>query len=382
MDRTLAVVRGLTGAALSLAWKVIWKDRARFLVTTAGVGFAGVLALFLFAVYQGVKAESNGYVADRPTDVWVAQANATNLIKSNSLIPADRVDALRDVPGVASVAPLLRTIATVRLPEETLSMFVLGIDPEADATVPAVVEGSGRPGPGGIVLDRAFAAKHGFSVGDTIRLQDRSFRVAGLSTGTNALLAQFSFVTMEEARRVAGLPTFVSFWLVEAAPGVSGDALAARIRRAVPSLNAIPSAEFSDNNLREIRTGVLPILWIVAVLGAVTGGAVLTLLLYGGILERRSDYALLKALGAGQRFVDGVVLGQSLLTVASGALFALLGYAAVTPVLVRLVPELALDLTLPIAGAVLTAMVLLGVVGAWLPIRKLRGIYPGEVFRA
>jgi putative ABC transport system permease protein len=367
---------------VAVAWRMIVRDRDRFVVTTAGIGFSGLLMLFLFAVYEGVQAESNGYVVARPVDVWVSQGNATNLIKSNSLVPADRAGEVAAVAGVAAATPMLRTIATIFVDDRPISTFVLGIEPGSAVSEPSVVRGRSQVGAGEIVLDRAFAAKHGFDVGDAVALQDRSLRVVGISTGTNALLAQFSFVTLEEAQALAGVPSFVSFWLVTAEVGVSPAALATTVRSELPGLNALPHAEFSANNLAEIRTGVLPILWIVAILGAVTGAAILTLLVYGGVMERRADYALLKAIGAPQRYVAGVVLKQSLLAVLAGAGFAVLAYLLMTPVLVRLVPELTVRLTAPILLMVLAAMVLLGMAGAWAPIRMLRRIYPGEVFRA
>jgi putative ABC transport system permease protein len=365
-----------------LAWRMIAKDRARFLVTVAGVGFTSMLMLFLLGVYEGVKAESNGYAQERPTDLWISQSNSTNLIRSTSLLSASLGEGISAIGGVDSLAPLLRTIGTSEIRGRSVTFFILGIDPAAPATAPSLAEGTALNRRGEIVLDRSFAAKHGLGIGDTVQVQERAFRVAGLSTGTNAVVTQFTFMTLADARELMGVPDLVSFWLVSVKHRTSRGSVADTVRARFPGLNAFTHEEFVRNNLDEMRTGLLPILSTIAVLGAMTGGAVLTLLLYGGVLEKRADYALLKAIGASHRFVVLLVARQSLVAVAAGLGFGALAYAAGVPILTLLVPEIALAMTLPVALTVTLAALAIGAAGSWLPIRKLRHIYPAEVFRA
>jgi putative ABC transport system permease protein len=365
-----------------LAWRMIAKDRARFLVTVAGVGFTSMLMLFLLGVYEGVKAESNGYARQRPAELWISQSNSTNLIRSTSLLSSSLGEGIGAIGGVGSLAPLLRTIGTSEIRGKSVTFFILGIDPAQPATAPLVVEGTALIRRGEIILDRSFAAKHRLGISDTVHVQERAFRVVGLSTGTNAVVTQFNFLTLGDARELMGVPDLVSFWLASVTDGTPARDVADSIRARFPGLNAFTREEFVRNNLEEMRTGLLPILSTIAVLGAMTGGAVLTLLLYGGVLEKRADYALLKAIGASHRFIVLLVVRQSLVAVATGLAFGALAYAVGVPILTWLVPEIALAMTLPIALSVALAALAIGGAGAWLPIRKLRQIYPAEVFRA
>jgi putative ABC transport system permease protein len=365
-----------------LGWRLLSRDRVRFFVTVAGVGCAVLLMLFLAGVYGGVRTESNGYVTQRPVQVWLAHGNTTNLIRSSSFLSGSWTRPLEDTDGVASVAPLLRLITTLTVRDRVLTAFVCGIDPASAATRPTVVSGPGSLGSGEIIVDRALARRAGLAVGDSLRVQGRPYRVSGLSTGTNVVISQFTFINLDDAQDLLGFPGVVSFYLVRGLPGVAPEDLADRLKESAPDLNVFTTNEFIRNNLDEMRTGLLPILATVALFGGLVGTAVLTLLLYGSILERREVYALLKAIGANRGVLRTLVVRQALAVVLCGLLFGGLGYAAALPLVGRLVPVLAMSLSLSAAALITGASLLIGAVGACLPLAKLERIYPAEVFRA
>ena len=365
-----------------LGWRMISQDRVRLLITAAGVGFAVVLILFLCGVYEGVKTESNGYVAQRTVDVWVTQNNSTNLIRSTSFLRAARGMAIKRVRGVRSITSILRLITTVTIGGRTATTFILGIDTGSTIALPAVVAGSAELHHGDIILDRAFARVHHVRVGESLQVQGKPYRISGLSEGTNAVITQFAFVSLGDAQDLLGFQNIVSFFLLTADSGVGRATLARRIHATLPTLNAFTAEQFSENNLDEIRTGLLPVLGTIAVFGGVVGTAVLTLLLYGTVLEKRDDYALLKAIGASQTFLRRLLFRQSLAGVACGMVFGALAYAACGPLATWLVPQLALSLSWPLVAGVGAASLVMGAAGAWLPIRKLSRVFPAEVFRA
>jgi putative ABC transport system permease protein len=365
-----------------LGWRMMSRDPLRFLVTLAGGGVSIALMLFLAAVYGGVETESNRYVARRPVSVWVSQTNATNLVRSSSLLSARRAEDLRNADGVVSVAPLLRLITTIRFGGKLYTAFVCGIDGSAAATRPEIVAGSGALGSHEIIVDLALARRAGLAVGDTVLVQGRSYRVSGISEGTNVVISQFTFVRIEDAEELFGFPGVVSFLLVQGRAGLSTEQIKSRVRAAAPGLNVFTADEFTANNLEELRSGLLPILATVALFGAVVGASVITLLLYGSVLERREEYAVVKAIGASRNFLRLLVLRQSLAAVICGYAIGLSLYFVARPVILRLVPVLAISLLPAAAIAIAAVTAVMGVAGALLPIAKLERVLPGEVFRA
>jgi putative ABC transport system permease protein len=100
------------------------------------------------------------------------------------------------------------------------------------------------------------------------------------------------------------------------------------------------------------------------------------------VLERREDYALLKAMGASPALLLRVVLGQAGAVVLGGLLVGPLAYLVAVPVVGALAPAVPVALSaLPVTAVVLGAFVI-GGVGSVLPLRRIQRIDPGEVFRA
>ena len=238
------------------------------------------------------------------------------------------------------------------------------------------------PANGEIVFDLALARQHGVHIGDVLHVQGRPFRVVGLSRGTNSVLTQFATVTLEDAQVLLGMSDMASFFLVRAAAGVSPEQLVQRLTGVAPRTAVFTQAAFAANNMHELRGGLLPILATVAGLGAIVALTVLTLLLYGAILEQRETYAVLKALGASDGVLTRVVTFQSLAAAGGGFVFGTLAYVTCAPLVVRLVPAMALSLSPAAVLAVGAAVAVMGVLGAYLPLRRVRAIHPAELFRA
>lgn len=371
-----------SGRGVPLARRMIAFDRLRFAITIAGIGCAVVLMLFLLALYNGVRVESNGYIAERPAQAWVAQDNTTNFIKSSSWVRASAGDALRAVSGVAEVSPILRLITTVDIGVQRTTAIVLGIEPRSTLGRPQVVDGVDTLARGELILDRALARRYGAQVGDTLQVQGRPFRLVGLSRGTNAILTQLAFIPLDDARDLLGFRDVASFFLVRGTPSVATDALVDALRGRVAHTNVFSQETFAATNMDELRGGLLPILATVAVLGGTVALAVLTLLLYGTMLERREAYAVLKAIGAADGYLTRLIVTQAMVAVLGGLAFGATAYAICAPITVRLVPVMALAIPWPALGMVAVAVVALGAVGALLPLRRVARIHPAELFRA
>lgn len=367
---------------IPLAWRLMVFDRLRLGITVAGIGVAVMLVLFLMAVHDGIQRESNGYVERRPVAAWIAQENTTNFVKSSSFLPIAARASFAAVPGVEEVTPMLRLITTLDLPAGAVSVIVVGIETLSPAALPDVRAGRAAPGRGELVLDGAFARRHALAIGDTVTVQGRRFTIVGLSHGTNAVLTQFGFIALADAHELLGVPQLTSFFLVRAVPGVDADTLVARLAGRVPRARAFTRDAFARANLRELQEGLIPILVTVATMGGVVALIVLTLLLSGAVLEQRETYAVLKALGASSGTLARVVVTQSLAAVLGGVACGVLLYALCAPIVLRLVPLLALALHPAAVLAVASAAIAVGLFGALTPLWRVAHIHPAELFRA
>ncbi len=366
-----------------VAWRMISREKVRFLITVVGVGFTLMLILFLLGIHEGAKNGATAYVLNSPDEIWICQTNSNNLLRSSSFLHSSVEGEVQQVDGVRSVSGILRLITIGKVKERSVTIFLIGFDPGSNLGAPSLlVQGTSAIGSGEIVLDKAFASKHNVTVGDSLQIQGRNLRVSGISEGTNAILAQFAFITLEDAQSLLRLPSLISFCLLTTASNQDHRMVVESLKRRFPSLAVFSKKEFVENNLEEMETGVLPVLWTIALFGISIGTAVMSLMLYGSVLEKREDYALLKAIGGSQNFIVLLVLRQSLLGATTGYAFGLMLNLICAPVITRLVPEVTLLFTWRAAAIVLAASLLIGAIASWAPIHKLARIYPGEVFRA
>jgi len=363
--------------------RMVWKERARFWITSCGIACLIMLMFFLGEVYEGVKTGSVGYILQSHADLWICQKNSTNLLRSSSFLPVAAGSAIKKISGVQEVSGILRVLCTTRIGGGPVTLFIFGFDANSSLGSPrSLNEGTAAIGPGEIIVDQAFAAKHGLHAGDSLDIQERRFRIAGTSKGTNAVVAQFAFTTIGSAQALLGLGGVASFLLVKGGNHTDARTLLDSVKAACPSFSVFSREEFVENTLTEMKTGVLPILWTVAVMGCVVGVVVMMLMLYGSVFEKREDYALLKALGASHRFLAFLVIRKALLCSLLGFIIGFLLNRALDPLLTRLVPELCLEFRWSLAGFVLTASLAIGIVGSWLSILKVIRFSPAEVFRA
>jgi putative ABC transport system permease protein len=362
---------------------MLWKEKARFIITSGGVGVTVMLMLFLFGIYEGAKIGAMSYVINSPAEIWMCQNNSTNLLRSSSFFHSSIGNQLMQAKEVDQVGGLLRVLTTARIKEKLVTVFLFGFDPGSGlGAPPKMIRGTSKISRGEIILDMAFAAKNNLEVDALLMVQGYEFKVVGISEGTNMIAAQFAFTTLEDSQVLLGLSDIVSFYMLTTDGTKDVDALIESFSREFPSFAFFNRREFADNNLDEMTTGILPVLWTIAVFGSIIGIAVITLMLYGSVIERREDYALLKSIGASHKFLLLLVLKQSLIGALTGFAFGLMLDLVFAPVIVRVVPEILLTFTWRAGASVFIASLFMGTAGALAPVQKLTRIYPAEVFRA
>ncbi len=368
---------------IPVARRLLLRNRGGLIVTVSGIAATVALVLFLFAVHDGAKDGSTRYVRTAAVDIWISQKNADNILKSSSFLRASTAEEVTEIDGVAVASPLARLITKATIGgRRSSTIFVLAFDPATKVGAPTtVVDGSTDLKPGEIVLDRAFVETYDLAVGSALEIQGKHFRVAGVSEGTNALVAQFGFARLDDAEELLGLKGIASFIVVRLKHPADRAAVARRIRAQFPDLAVHQSEDFIRFHEEEADTGVLPVFFTAAAFGAVVCAFIVALMLYNSVLERREDYATLKALGASQRYLLRIVVGQALLVTAAGCFFGGLFVAGLTPLLRVAVPALAIRYS-PSMLIVVPCVLLVGGLAAAAPVRMLRRIYPAEVFRA
>lgn len=364
------------------ALKTLSKQYLRFIITAVGVALCLMLMLFLLAIYYGVSDASVRYVRESNADMWILQRHAANLLRGTSLLTNRHGNIIRQVDGIESIAPILFFTATVNVPENTASMHLVGYEPSTGrGGPPEIVKGDSLRNDDQIILDYAFAAKYKINIGDKLPIRDDTLTVTGLSDGTNLFVIQFAFITLNEARKLLGFPSILSCYQVFLEKGSDPVSIAENIRSVSSDLAVFDHKTFLNNNIHEAETGVMPLLYVVAIIGAIVLTALLSLILSVYVLEQQKEYAIMKALGAPSGFIPLIIIQQSLILAASGMAIATLLFGPMLSAVKRFSPTISAESSINQVLIVASGLLVISLFSSILPLLRQRHIYPLEVFR-
>ncbi|HUZ73948.1 MAG TPA: ABC transporter permease [Stellaceae bacterium] len=373
--------------ALTLAWRNLAQDRIRFATTLAGVAFSVVLMAAQLALLLGFTATSSSLIDHANADFWVAAVGARNVDQSGDLRLHERYRALA-VPGVATAASLVVRFAPWKRPDGgTETVIVVGVDLQHPGLQPwnfAAGNVDDLRWPDGIVIDRLYAQKLGVhALGDTVEIYGHRARVVGFTHGIRTFTqAPYVFASVREAQRLTNAsPDTGSYLLVSAEPGADLGALHRALAAQFPSLDVWSASGFSwqTRSYWLFSTGAGAALVLAAVLGLIVGMIIVAQTLYASTMERLSEFATLRAMGAPANYLYGIILQQGLMSAAIG--FAIGLSVAQTIVHAAHDANAAMLLPLPLVAGLGVATVAMCAGAAVTSIRRAVRAEPAMIFR-
>ena len=321
---------------------------------TAGGIAIGVAALVLL----GALAEKLGRLVEGGRDFATGQitvsgagTGAVTGMMRGGLLSADQLIALRAVPGVGVVAPVVMfpvAEAPAALPF-TLAPLVFGVDVDAlvlngHSTPPRVRSGRLVPqaGTDEVVLGSQVARFFGADTGNTVTVRGHEFHVAGVLEPT--LTGPDSFVFMPFAtaqrllidsepllRRLALAPGSQLLPIATAAAvfwqrGEDPEALAARIRTSLAHVSVVSPADAEGQLDRALSVleGIIVGSGLVALLVA---SLAVTNTMFTAVVERGREIGLRRVVGATRRQVIGQLLLEATVLGLAGSALGVLGGA-------------------------------------------------------
>ncbi|MEO0458841.1 MAG: FtsX-like permease family protein [Cyanobacteria bacterium P01_A01_bin.114] len=416
---------------VSLARKNLLKDLPRFLVAQAGILFAVSLVTIQSGILKGFMRSTTLLINQSEADIWVASENLVNF-ELTEPFPYVLLQEAQGIPGIARVEPLL--IGSGRWYAEggrltTLRLF--GFDPEGQLFRPGQVSSdvlAALNEPYTAIIDKTNQRSFRIdAVGDTARIRSLPVEVVGITQDTQSLVSsKFVFASLENANAYAssgfsadltcqladggGLNctnTYernpsgdvetpsppppgeltadapVTYLLVKATAGTDLQALKQRLEAALPGTRAFTQTELATQTESYWRrsTGIGFILGLGSVVGVIVGMVIVAQILYTSVSEHIKEFGTLKAIGASDVSIYGVIIEQALWMSVLGYVPGLLlcsGLGAWTSatqgVIILITPASALG----VFG--ITVMMCVG--SAFFAIQKVTRVDPGVVFKA
>lgn len=158
---------------LQLAWRNLWRNRRRTLITIAAIFFAGFFVIFMRVFQLGaydnmtrnMVGSYSGYIQIHENGYWDEKTLDNTFEESEELY-----QVIETTPGVEGVSPRLTGMSLISTGQKTRGAQVVGIDPEREFQLDLesrLDEGSAVPADG-VVLGRELADFLGVQLGDSL----------------------------------------------------------------------------------------------------------------------------------------------------------------------------------------------------------------------
>lgn len=364
-----------------IAWRNLFQEKTRLLISVAGVAFSVLLIMVLQGLYQGWSNKIGEYINSVSVDLWVMQAGSENMFHTPSVLPLARGANIATVEGVASVESFNARRLSAQSGGKTLDLYLVAYDSVNDASKPArITEGKSVPGPGEIIIDRSQSKK--IKIGNRVNASGLQLEVVGFSEGGDVVTSSFAFARTEELNKIQNLPASANYFLVKISPGFAERTVINNIKAAAPGADAVTSKEFVDSNTKIISDAFLPVILALLIIGVVVGIAVIGLTIFTSTIEKSKEYGVLKAIGMRSRQLYAIVVQQALIAgvigygIGTGLAFGL--GATVS----RYVPQFVSQIRLFDVGWIFLLTVAMAVIASYIPIKRIAKIDPAEVFKA
>jgi putative ABC transport system permease protein len=418
----------------SIARKNLLEDIPRFLVAQAGIIFAVSLVTIQLGILRGFTQSTTLLIDQSTADIWISSDEILHFELTQS-IPAERLIQAQAIDGVARAEAIALYGGRWRSPDGKIAPSrIIGYNPDGQLfRLWEMIDGDQQTlqQPQTVVIDEAnLSTLEVEVVGDEASINSIAVQLVGITRGTHSIVSsQFLFMSLENAKvyaaggltstvrctpdadgsvscttvfeRVQGslsedddilseielepinIADPISYVLIQAEPGQDIAELQQRLETAMPDIRAHTREGLSDLTRHHWQnsTGVGFILGLGATVGVVVGIVVVGQILYSSVSDHLREFGTLKAMGASDWVIYGIIVEQALW-------MAVLGY----------LPSMALCLALgawtfatqgiiilitPLMGVGILGLTVVMCVGsAMFAIQKVTRVDPAIVFKA
>ena len=356
----------------------LFADRRRLAASIVAVGLAVMLMLLLAGFDTGVRVRSTLLEDRLGADLYVVQPGSNDLQGDVSVVPISDVNLVRADPGVAWAAPLRALYVMVDLRGLKQPVYLLGAIPGQRGGPWRMSRGRTPRSDDEIVISPVLARRYGLHIGGTLPLMGRTFRIVGYAADASGFMFTFAYVTHAATDALLASPGTTSVVLIGTRPGQTG-AVTARLQ--ARGLNVATRAELAATD-RRLLTGIFgSFLALSVVIAFAAGVAIVSLTVYTSVVERRREYGIVKAIGATPARLVTIVVGQTLVLTLLGLAAGWLLFLAGRALVLWYRPQFAIIATRGSVGFAALAALVMAVLAALVPARRLAALDPAAAYR-
>jgi putative ABC transport system permease protein len=307
-----------------IALKMLTGNRGKYLGIILGIAFASLLIAQQASIFCGLMLQTSGQIRDiQGASIWVMDPNVQF---SDDVKPLSDNDLyrVRGVSGVSWAVRLYKGLTRSRLEDGNFQQTILlGLD---DATLvgapPNMIKGSvfDLRKPDAVIMDlegyQLLWPHEEPRIGKRFEMNDHVAEIVGICKASRTFQT-FPVVYTRYTQALNFVPPerkVLSFILAEPAAGLTVDEVCKRIQTQT-GMRAVTGKQFEwitmDYFMR--KTGIPFNFGITVALGFIVGTAIAAQTFYLFTIENIKQYGALKAMGAGNWSLMGMILLQAML---------------------------------------------------------------------
>jgi len=378
-----------------IALKMLIGNRGRYYGIVFGIAFACMLMAQQAAIFLGLMRNTTSQIRDtQGADIWVMN-KSVEFVDDITPMSDNDLYRVRGVPGVLWAVRLYKGTARAQFPDGNFKQFiVLGLDDQTFMGAPQkFFMGSlaDLRQPDAVILDetgyRYLWPGQPFRIGQTFEMNDHRAKVVGICKASPTfqtfpvIYTRYSLALnfAPQERRV------LSFVLAKANPDVSTAAVCERIEKQLPELTALSNQGFAWVTISYYlrRTGIPINFGTTVLLGFIIGAAIAGQTFYLFTNSNLKQFGALKAMGANNLRIIGMVLMQGLFVGLIGYGLGMGAAAIIEAILVwrlkDIPPAFFMAWQIPVGTALAVAIIVFCT--TLFSLRRVIALEPASVFR-
>ncbi|MEO7964073.1 MAG: FtsX-like permease family protein, partial [Gemmatimonadaceae bacterium] len=323
----------------ALAWATLRRHPVRTALAVFGVAVSAAMLLDMVMLASGMQVSFRALLVRQGFEMRLSP-KGTLPFDTEARIPraAAAESALRALPAVSAISPVLGTTLHVVDDARATASFALGIRPAVQGDY-EMVDGRDVLAPGALVANDAFLRRSMHRVGDTVVVaagydsqlrtwtSRRRFVISGrvrflyLASDQPALAIPLSAL-QEMSGEDGAMRDRVSLFMVKTVAGTDIGALRRDVEERIPQVTAIATSD-AVRSVEERLSYFRQLSLILGTVSLVVGFLLVSTLVTVSVQERIGEMAVMRAIGISRPHIAQQVMLEGLGIAVAGALFGL-----------------------------------------------------------
>jgi ABC-type antimicrobial peptide transport system permease subunit len=363
--------------------KSLFRRKLRTLLTALGIGVGVAAIIGLGALAQGLDAGYASMMSRSQADLVLSQPDIIDV--TYSAVDEDIGPKLLAMPEVKAISGMLESFSQA---ESSPFFFIFGYPLDSFILKRfQITEGVGldtreaRQAHGTpILLGSAAAEALKKKVGDTLRVNEKPFRIVGIYQTGDAFEDGGSVLSLADAQILLGKLHRVSIFYIQLKDPSQREQFTKRAERLWPDLDISGTDDFADKQVMgDMLEGFV---WAIAALAIVIGGVGMMNAQLTSVMERTREIGVLRAVGWSSWRILWMILGESILVCLLGGFVGTgLGWLMISGLSSLVNWANTKTLTLDIYSQAFGTVLVLGLVGGLYPAWRASRLQPVEALR-